>query len=127
MFILSPKIPDLSIVMVCSVSSVILCLSLEARMFHIAHQAEKVHMSVLHLIEVLQDSKEENQEEVSTVVDSLVTKITMVGPMTGGGMFYIDRRTMTTMFGATLTYLIVLIQFKTAVYMCFQYISYKTL
>ena len=40
-------------------------------------------------------------------------KIERVGPFTGNGFFDVDKKTVTSMIGHTVTYLIVLIEFKT--------------
>ena len=47
-------------------------------------------------------------------IKNIVKKIKRVGPFTGNGFFDVEKKTVTSMIGHTVTYLIVLIQFKTA-------------
>ena len=46
--------------------------------------------------------------------ENLMKEIETIGPFTGAGFFDVEQKTVTSMIGSTVTYLIVLIQFKLA-------------
>ena len=54
-----------------------------------------------------------NTKEIGDA-ESLLDDIGSVGPFTGGGFFDVEQKPVTSMVGSTITYLIVLVQFKLA-------------
>ena len=47
-------------------------------------------------------------------LENIIKDIEAIGPFTGCGFFDVEKRTVTSIIGYTVTYLIVLIEFKTS-------------
>ena len=81
-----------------------------------ASVADNCHTALTDLIVQLGNRKVEVLDDSVEValIENTIKKIEMAGPFTGGGFFVVSMTTVTSMIGYTVTYLIVLIQFKTA-------------
>ena len=70
---------------------------------------EDLHSSLANVMDTLEDlPKSEEDKEVSKLLKSLER----TGPLTGCGLFQLQRNTLTSMVSTSITYLIILVQFK---------------
>ena len=78
--------------------------------------AENCYHAIMDLTRALRKKRVDtasDPKELATI-DNIIDDIERVGPFTGEGFFCVEKTTITAMVGYTVTYLIVLIQFKTA-------------
>ena len=59
----------------------------------------------------LEDIEDEDKESSKKVI-KIIDVIDSAEPLSGSGMFYITRSTLTSMISTSITYLIILVQFK---------------
>ena len=78
--------------------------------------AENCHRALTDLTHPLRRKKVEAVSDPRELaeIENIINDIESVGPFTGEGFFDVKKTTLTAMMGSTVTYLIVLIQFKTA-------------
>ena len=74
------------------------------------------HNALLGLTKSLKQKKMQVLDNLNEVacIDNIIDAIETVGPLTGGGFFDVEQKTVTSIIGCTVTYLIVLLQFKTS-------------
>ena len=72
--------------------------------------------AMLGLAKSLRKRKMEVLDDVNQVawIENIIDDIEAEGPLTGGGFFDVEQKTVTSIIGCTVTYLIVLLQFKTS-------------
>ena len=78
--------------------------------------AENCHRALTDLTQPLRRRKVETVSDPRELaeIENIINDIESVGPFTGEGFFDVKKTTLTAMMGSTVTYLIVLIQFKTS-------------
>ena len=74
--------------------------------------AENCHDALKHLAKPLRKMRERLVAEEVANLDNIINDIETTGHFTGGGFFDVNKKAVTAMFGYTLTYLVILIQFK---------------
>ena len=87
-----------------------------SKIFFIAIVSSNCHEALKKFINLLRD------EQFETIVDqgqfskleNILKDIESVGPFTGCGFFNVEKKTVTSIIGYTVTYLIILIEFKTS-------------
>jgi hypothetical protein len=70
---------------------------------------EDLHRSLANVIDTLEDMPAAGEDKE---VAKLIKSLEKVGPLTGCGLFKIQRSTLTSMVSTSITYLIILVQFK---------------
>ena len=74
------------------------------------------HKALLGLAKSLRKRKMQVLDNVNEAawIDNIIDDIEAAGPLTGGGFFDVEQKTVTSIIGCTVTYLIVLLQFKSS-------------
>ena len=83
-------------------------------LYFITMTAEKAHKDLKMLASPLQQAlvMETEQPKIQSL-KILLKEVENVGPLSGNGYFDINRGTLTSMIGISVTYFIILLQFKT--------------
>ena len=100
---------------VTSLSFIIMAVYYISVLYFITMTAEKSHNNLKLLAAPLQQSLVEEQEGPRLQSLKLLLKeVESVGPLTGNGYFDISRGTLTSIVSISVTYFIILLQFRTA-------------
>ena len=70
---------------------------------------EDLHTSLSNVMDTLEDMPNAGEDKE---VAKLIKSLEKIGPLTGCGLFKIESSTLTSMVSTSITYLIILVQFK---------------